>query len=189
MPSAVLVPETPTRTSSVPPPKPAPAVRVTKKPTPPVTTNQSSQSTKPAAPPKNPPSKPAQAGAAPAVTVNKASVKEESPKAETKPPPKADPKATETTKKKRPEPPKGKARVVCGCFGSLHKALTNCMYCGRISCAKEGYSFCPFCEYKIENEDRRHLYVLLNYRSAAHVLCVWMYVGVSYVGWWVLSLL
>lgn len=47
-------------------------------------------------------------------------------------------------------PPKGKASYVCGCFGTVHKALTNCLYCGRISCAKEGYDFCPFCGLLVE---------------------------------------
>jgi hypothetical protein len=57
---------------------------------------------------------------------------------------------------KKPEPtkptppPKGKAEVVCGCFGTVHKPLTNCLHCGRISCKKEGYGYCPFCSNLIE---------------------------------------
>ena len=49
-------------------------------------------------------------------------------------------------------PPKGKASIVCvcGCFGSVHKPLTNCLYCGRISCEKEGYDYCPFCGLLVE---------------------------------------
>jgi Putative zinc finger motif, C2HC5-type len=47
-------------------------------------------------------------------------------------------------------PPKGTASVVCGCFGSVHKPLTNCLYCGRISCEKEGYDYCPFCGLLVE---------------------------------------
>jgi Putative zinc finger motif, C2HC5-type len=47
-------------------------------------------------------------------------------------------------------PPKGKASVVCGCFGTQHKALTNCLYCGRISCEREGYGFCAFCGYMVD---------------------------------------
>eukprot|EP00980_Cylindrotheca_fusiformis_P014964 scaffold4095_cov117-Cylindrotheca_fusiformis.AAC.21 len=47
-------------------------------------------------------------------------------------------------------PTRGKATIVCGCFGTKHKALTNCLYCGRISCVEEGYDFCPFCGYMIE---------------------------------------
>ena len=47
-------------------------------------------------------------------------------------------------------PPKGKAKFDCGCFGTLHKALGNCLYCGRITCEREGYGFCPFCGYLVE---------------------------------------
>jgi hypothetical protein len=46
--------------------------------------------------------------------------------------------------------PIGKASVVCGCFGTIHKPLTNCLYCGRISCEREGYDFCPFCGLLVE---------------------------------------
>lgn len=42
-------------------------------------------------------------------------------------------------------PKQGKAKIVCGCFGTVHKPLTNCLNCGRISCSKEGYGYCPFC--------------------------------------------
>ncbi len=55
---------------------------------------------------------------------------------------------TEVVEKSRPE--RGKATVVCGCFGTRDKALTNCLYCGRIICEKEGYGFCPFCGFKVE---------------------------------------
>lgn len=48
-------------------------------------------------------------------------------------------------------PGKGKATKVCGCYGTLHKALTNCLYCGRISCAEEGYDYCAFCGYMVED--------------------------------------
>ncbi len=47
-------------------------------------------------------------------------------------------------------PIRGKAKVVCGCFGTKYKALTNCLYCGRIICEKEGYGFCPFCGFMVE---------------------------------------
>ena len=47
-------------------------------------------------------------------------------------------------------PPKGKAAVVCGCFGTVHKPLTNCLHCGRIACEREGYDYCPFCGYLLE---------------------------------------
>jgi len=47
-------------------------------------------------------------------------------------------------------PTSGKAKLVCGCFGTKHKPLTNCLYCGRISCELEGYHYCPFCRYMVE---------------------------------------
>jgi hypothetical protein len=53
-------------------------------------------------------------------------------------------------KVEKSRPSRGKATIVCGCFGTKHKALTNCLYCGRISCVEEGYDFCPFCGYCIE---------------------------------------
>lgn len=46
-------------------------------------------------------------------------------------------------------PQRGQATIQCGCFGSIHKALTNCLYCGRIACAKEGLGFCVFCGYQL----------------------------------------
>jgi Putative zinc finger motif, C2HC5-type len=50
----------------------------------------------------------------------------------------------------RPAPPQqGQASVVCGCFGTTHPALTNCLHCGRISCAREGYDYCAFCGYLV----------------------------------------
>eukprot|EP00536_Pseudo-nitzschia_multiseries_P017529 jgi/Psemu1/225415/e_gw1.1607.6.1 len=59
--------------------------------------------------------------------------------------------ATATVPKKF-HPTRGKAEIVCGCFGTRHKALTNCLYCGRISCEVEGYGFCPFCGLLVEAE-------------------------------------
>ena len=50
-------------------------------------------------------------------------------------------------------PLQGKAKIVCGCFGTMHKALNNCLHCGRISCEREGYDYCPFCSYMVY-EDR-----------------------------------
>ena len=47
-------------------------------------------------------------------------------------------------------PSRGEAKKICGCFGTKHKALTNCLYCGRISCQVEGYDFCPFCGFMVE---------------------------------------
>lgn len=56
---------------------------------------------------------------------------------------------------KKHHPPKGKASVVCGCFGTLHAPLTNCLYCGRISCSREGYDFCAFCGLLVERVEAK----------------------------------
>jgi hypothetical protein len=53
-------------------------------------------------------------------------------------------------------PLQGDATVVCGCFGTMHKALNNCLHCGRISCEREGYGYCPFCRYMVY-ENRSNL--------------------------------
>ena len=37
----------------------------------------------------------------------------------------------------------------CGCYGTVHKILTNCLVCGRIACSVEGYSYCCYCTYYI----------------------------------------
>jgi hypothetical protein len=47
-------------------------------------------------------------------------------------------------------PRQGKPNVICGCFGNVHKPLANCLYCGRISCEREGYSYCAFCGNLVE---------------------------------------
>ena len=53
--------------------------------------------------------------------------------------------------KKHPSMPiKGKAKINCSCYGTIHKPLINCLHCGRIACTKEGYGYCPFCSYLIE---------------------------------------
>ena len=51
----------------------------------------------------------------------------------------------ENAVKEKARPERGKPKVVCGCYGTKYKPLTNCLYCGRISCEAEGYDFCPFC--------------------------------------------
>ena len=33
----------------------------------------------------------------------------------------------------------------CGCMGTQHRALTNCLNCGKVACAKEGYGPCTYC--------------------------------------------
>jgi len=62
------------------------------------------------------------------------------------------PEAPAPPPKPRGLPPKGQATRQCGCFGTLHRPLTNCLFCGRISCEEEGYQFCPFpsCGYLLE---------------------------------------
>ena len=55
-----------------------------------------------------------------------------------------------------PEPKplaRGEAKFVCGCWGTIHEPLINCLYCGRISCKREGFGFCPGCGYEIESID------------------------------------
>lgn len=69
-------------------------------------------------------------------------------------------------------PPKGKASVVCGCYGSLHKSLTNCLYCGRISCEREGYDFCPFCGVLVEQVTGGEGYVPTKHVCCALLPCV-----------------
>ena len=43
----------------------------------------------------------------------------------------------------------------CGCFGQTHAPLSNCLNCGRISCEAEGYDYCHFCGYLIEDFTKR----------------------------------
>ncbi|GMH46746.1 hypothetical protein TrRE_jg7206 [Triparma retinervis] len=43
----------------------------------------------------------------------------------------------------------GNPTVTCGCFGTKHPVLTNCLICGRLQCEKEGYGYCPFCKHSI----------------------------------------
>jgi Putative zinc finger motif, C2HC5-type len=64
-------------------------------------------------------------------------------------------------------PQRGKPDVVCGCFGNNHKPLANCLYCGRISCEREGYSFCAFCGYLVEKVEWTRYVPMTN--SAAHI--------------------
>ena len=33
----------------------------------------------------------------------------------------------------------------CGCFGTEHEVINNCLNCGRIICAREGERPCPYC--------------------------------------------
>mmetsp|Transcript_8590 Transcript_8590/g.12886 ORF Transcript_8590/g.12886 Transcript_8590/m.12886 type:complete len:345 (+) Transcript_8590:41-1075(+) len=61
------------------------------------------------------------------------------------------PNKNEHQEAQKPAPPqRGKAKIVCGCFGTVHKPLTNCLHCGRISCTKEGYGYCPHCGYLVD---------------------------------------
>jgi hypothetical protein len=69
-------------------------------------------------------------------------------------------------------PPKGKASVVCGCYGALHKPLTNCLYCGRISCEREGYDFCPFCGVLVEQVIGGEGYVPMTYVCCVLLPCI-----------------
>lgn len=81
------------------------------------------------------------------------------PSAATKDPPTQQGSTSTTKQQKKPPPPKelkkGKAKRICGCFGTKHKPLTNCLHCGRISCEVEGYDFCPYCHILIEDFSQR----------------------------------
>jgi Putative zinc finger motif, C2HC5-type len=68
-------------------------------------------------------------------------------------------------------PKRGKAKKVCGCFGTKHNPLTNCLYCGRISCELEGYDFCAFCGYMVE-EIKAEAYVQVAAVAARVVDCI-----------------
>lgn len=54
-----------------------------------------------------------------------------------------------------PKPPIGDAQVKsCGCFGTQHSVIVNCLYCGRISCSAEAdILFCPGCRYQLHSKD------------------------------------
>ena len=105
------------------------AAAVTKKPAPPTRPTNNTNNNDAT---KNPP---------PAVVKPPASARKEKNNEEpAKPPPKS-------------HPQKGKPLHVCGCFGTVHKPLTNCLYCGRISCHKEGFDFCAFCGLLVEKVD------------------------------------
>lgn len=88
-------------------------------------------------------------------------------------------KQTVAPPKRAPPPPKshpkkGEASHVCGCFGTVHEALSNCLYCGRISCLKEGFDFCPFCNLMVEKLDVKppeDEYVSFSLRSRNWMLC------------------
>jgi hypothetical protein len=133
--------------------------------------DQSKQKIVPGKKPPPSPKPPAAAAAAAAAAPQTAGKKKNATAAPTAASPsssKPSPSASTGPKKplaKRTPPPKGKAPYSCGCFGSLHKVLTNCLYCGRIACAKEGYNFCPFCGYLVEEDKdnrRREWYVHYN---------------------------
>ena len=56
------------------------------------------------------------------------------------------------TKKQQSKPQRGKPlNKLCGCYGNKHKPLTNCLHCGRISCEIEGFDYCHFCGYLIQD--------------------------------------
>jgi hypothetical protein len=41
----------------------------------------------------------------------------------------------------------------CGCFGTEHDVINNCLNCGRIICTREGERPCPYCgELVLSNE-------------------------------------
>jgi hypothetical protein len=64
---------------------------------------------------------------------------------------------------------------VCGCYGTRHKALTNCLYCGRISCTLEGYDFCSFCGYMVEEVKADGPYVMSPFLDCASIFSCFLY--------------
>ena len=148
------IPDTPshstTATATTTTPKKAAAAPTTKtvepqKPTPqPKHTQKKKQSTQPRAaktPPRrqtNTPSNPtpAEASPKPPQTNHNKSSKNKT--------------TTSIVLPKKSRPTRGEPKFVCGCFGTFHKPLTNCLFCGRIACEKEGYTYCAFCGYMVE---------------------------------------
>ena len=57
-----------------------------------------------------------------------------------------------------PEKPKGKGRVECGCYGTEHRAIGNCLSCGRIHCSEEGPGKCFHCGERLEVIKKRDGY-------------------------------
>jgi hypothetical protein len=50
-------------------------------------------------------------------------------------------------------PPPIEYNFKCGCFGTEHDVINNCLNCGRIVCAREGERPCPYCgELVLSNE-------------------------------------
>lgn len=49
----------------------------------------------------------------------------------------------------------GASRKECGCYGTKHECLTNCLDCGRIACVEEGYGECFFCRKLVLDEEDR----------------------------------
>ena len=64
----------------------------------------------------------------------------------------AKPRADPARAQKQPQKVDSGPRVLCNCFGTAHKALTNCLTCGRIVCEQEGYGPCPFCGSPVTKE-------------------------------------
>eukprot|EP00934_Nitzschia_sp_Nitz4_P004703 Nitzschia sp. Nitz4//scaffold10_size219509//18466//19429//NITZ4_001395-RA/size219509-augustus-gene-0.212-mRNA-1//1//CDS//3329532821//4693//frame0 len=101
-----------------------------------------------------PPPKKKQAPVASSISSNIQVAKPKVPPSQTSSTTKSDPiEPSEQKTKKALVIRKGTPKRVCGCFGGLHKALTNCLHCGRISCEKEGYDFCPFCNILVEESE------------------------------------
>ena len=59
---------------------------------------------------------------------------------------------------KQPEKPKPKGRVECGCYGTEHRAIGNCLSCGRIHCSEEGPGKCFHCGERLEIIKKREGY-------------------------------
>ncbi|EKE39908.1 zinc finger motif, C2HC5-type protein [Entamoeba nuttalli P19] len=51
---------------------------------------------------------------------------------------------------KSPTPDKPRGRIECRCYGTVHKAIGNCLSCGRIHCSEEGPGKCLYCGERLE---------------------------------------
>lgn len=78
--------------------------------------------------------------------------KKEEPEVTKKKPAPAKPRTDSGRAQKQSQKKDSEPRTQCDCFGTLHKAVTNCLNCGKIVCEKEGYGPCSFCGCPVTKE-------------------------------------
>jgi len=44
-------------------------------------------------------------------------------------------------------------KIICGCYGTMHDTINNCMNCGRVLCSAEGERPCPFCNTPVFSDE------------------------------------